>query len=193
MGPNWVGIGVIFVLVTVWHEMGHLFAAKWLGISVRRIGIGFGPTLWRSPNLGDTEFVLRALPLGMSIGVSGRRDELGRMRRPIAHDIWMAAGGPLASFLLPTILFIVIRLFAFEPIAIEWIIAAGLLSAILGALNLIPWPGLDGGHLLMLTIARAGWQFSPHLEMRINRVGMQFLLVACILSCVIQLWQWLNT
>jgi regulator of sigma E protease len=138
MAAIWVGIGFIFTLVTIWHELGHIFAAKILGIPIKRIGIGFGPTLWRSPTLGDTELVLRALPLGMAIGVPGRRDEHGQLRRPLTHDLWMAAAGPLASFLLPIILFALRVAIRLDPSVREWIIGAGVLSVIVGVLNYCP-------------------------------------------------------
>jgi membrane-associated protease RseP (regulator of RpoE activity) len=191
METNWIGIILVFILVTIWHELGHIYAAKWHGIPIRRIGFGFGPTLWRSSALGETELVLRALPLGMSIGVPGRRDELGQLRRPIAHDIWMAISGPLASFLLPVLLFILLKTVSFDPSVQQWILGAGVLSALVGLLNLLPLPSLDGGHLLMLSMAHAGWQVSPLQEIRINKVSMQVIIAACLFSGVVQAWQWL--
>jgi membrane-associated protease RseP (regulator of RpoE activity) len=186
-----MGIALIFVIVTVWHETGHLYAAKKLGIPIRRIGIGFGPTLWRAQSTGETELVLRALPLGMSIGVPGRRDEQGHLRRPVAHDIWMAIAGPLASFLLPVLLLIAVRTLPFDGATEQWMLGAGVLSVLVGVLNLIPLPGLDGGHLFMLFAARAGWQLSPRQEIRLHHISMQVMVAACLLSVVIQTWRWL--
>lgn len=191
MAPHWVGIILVFILVAIWHEIGHLYAAKRLGIPVRRIGVGFGPTLWRSPVLGETELVLRALPLGMSIGVPGRRDEHGHLRRPIGHDLWMAAAGPLASFLLPLLLFVLLKTIPFDLATQQWLVGAGVLSLLLGILNLLPLPGLDGGHLVMLCFARGGWQLSPRQETRINKVSMQVMLTACMVSSALQAWRWL--
>lgn len=195
MQANWLGITVVFVLVTLWHELGHLVAARWLRIPVKRIGIGFGPTVWRLASSRETELVLRALPLGMAIGVPGRRDANGRLRRPVSHDIWMAAAGPLASLSLPLLLFVVLFVAAWVgilgPALSEWIIGAGLLSVALGVLNLLPLPGLDGGHLLVLAIAQRGWQLSPRRELQMHRVGMQLMIGACLFSLVAQAWQWL--
>ena len=193
MEASWVGIIVVLILVTMWHELGHLCAARILRIPIKRIGIGFGPTLWRFATTAQTEVVLRALPLGMSIGTPGRRDECGQLRRPVAHDIWMAAAGPLASFLLSLLLFALLGIGSFSPAVAYWFIGAGLLSAFLALLNLLPIPGLDGGHLLILAIAQRGWQLPPRQEIRLHKMGIQSLAIICLLSLVVQTWQWLGS
>jgi len=52
------------------HECGHMWAAKRLGMKVRRYYIGFGPKVfsWRR---GETEYGLKALPFGGFCDIAG--------------------------------------------------------------------------------------------------------------------------
>ena len=52
------------------HEVGHMVPAKRFGVKVTQYMIGFGPTLW-SRKKGDTEYGLKALPLGGYIRMIG--------------------------------------------------------------------------------------------------------------------------
>lgn len=52
------------------HELGHLVAARLLGVRVPRFTVGFGPPLL-SFRLGGTQFVLGAVPLGASANLRG--------------------------------------------------------------------------------------------------------------------------
>jgi len=68
-------LGVVVMLVGValsiaLHEVGHLVPAKKFGVRVGQYMIGFGPTLW-SRKFGETEYGLKAVPLGGYISMSG--------------------------------------------------------------------------------------------------------------------------
>jgi membrane-associated protease RseP (regulator of RpoE activity) len=68
-------LGVLVVLVGVLlsialHEVGHLVPAKKFGIKVTQYMVGFGPTLW-SRRRGDTEYGLKAIPLGGYVRMIG--------------------------------------------------------------------------------------------------------------------------
>ena len=83
-----VGIVVFFagILFSVaWHELGHFATARWFGIKVPEFMVGFGATLW-SRRVGETEFGLKAIPLGGYIRMIGmippaKGETLGRSRR----------------------------------------------------------------------------------------------------------------
>lgn len=64
---------IIGLLVLV-HELGHMLAAKWAGVKVLEFAIGFGPTLIAFKR-GDTEYKLRAIPLGGYVRLFGDRSE----------------------------------------------------------------------------------------------------------------------
>jgi len=68
-------LGVVVMLVGValsiaLHEVGHLVPAKKFGVRVGQYMIGFGPTLW-SKKFGETEYGLKAIPLGGYISMAG--------------------------------------------------------------------------------------------------------------------------
>jgi regulator of sigma E protease len=64
---------VLSVLILV-HELGHFFAAKAVGIQVPRFSLGFGKKLWGF-RIGETEFVLSAIPLGGYVKMAGMEDD----------------------------------------------------------------------------------------------------------------------
>ena len=66
------------------HEIGHLVPAKKFGVKVTQYMVGFGPTLW-SRKVGDTEYGLKAIPLGgyiRMIGMVPPRADGSRSRWP---------------------------------------------------------------------------------------------------------------
>jgi regulator of sigma E protease len=63
---------VIGVLVFV-HELGHLIAAKSVGIECPRFSIGFGPRV-AGFRWGETEYVISLLPLGGYVRMAGMED-----------------------------------------------------------------------------------------------------------------------
>lgn len=64
---------VLGVLVLV-HELGHFITAKAAGIAVPRFSIGLGPRVW-GIRLGETEYVISALPLGGYVRMAGMGEE----------------------------------------------------------------------------------------------------------------------
>ena len=52
------------------HELGHFLPAKKFGVKVGQFMIGFGPTLW-SRRFGETEYGVKAIPLGGYISMAG--------------------------------------------------------------------------------------------------------------------------
>ncbi len=68
-----VGILVLLLGLAVsigLHEVGHLLPAKRFGVRVSQYMIGFGPTLF-SRRRGETEYGLKAIPLGGYISMAG--------------------------------------------------------------------------------------------------------------------------
>src|SRR5882762_2758189 len=52
------------------HEIGHMVPAKKFGVKVTQYMVGFGPTIF-SRKRGDTEYGIKAIPLGGYIRMIG--------------------------------------------------------------------------------------------------------------------------
>ena len=72
---SWLAPIIVFGLVVFVHELGHFIAAKLTGVYAPRFSIGFGPSLWKR-RLGETEYVLAALPLGVRCTLDADRRTL---------------------------------------------------------------------------------------------------------------------
>ncbi|GAA4284961.1 hypothetical protein GCM10022261_24920 [Brevibacterium daeguense] len=75
MSPLLYALGVVLLVLGVsisiaLHELGHLIPAKRFGVKVTHYMIGFGPTLF-SFRRGETEYGVKALPLGGFIAMPG--------------------------------------------------------------------------------------------------------------------------
>jgi len=63
-------LAMISVLVVA-HEWGHFIVARIFKIRVDDFSIGFGPRILRIGKLGDTEYNIRAFPLGGFVKIAG--------------------------------------------------------------------------------------------------------------------------
>jgi membrane-associated protease RseP (regulator of RpoE activity) len=67
----WWLVFVVGVLIAIFlHELGHFVTARWSGMKATQFFIGFGPRLW-SFRRGETEYGVRALPLGAFVRIIG--------------------------------------------------------------------------------------------------------------------------
>ena len=110
---------VVFFIVAIgvlisFHEFGHFWVARRLGVAVLRFSIGFGPALYRYvSSKSETEYVLAAIPLGGYVKMLDEsRDEVPAEkaskafnRQPLYKRSAIVAAGPLANFLLAAILY----------------------------------------------------------------------------------------
>ena len=90
------------------HEFGHLLTAKAFGMKARRYFIGFGTRLW-SFRRGETEYGLKAIPLGGFVDIAGmtaldevRPDEEPRAfyRKPVWQRVVVLAAGSFTHFVV---------------------------------------------------------------------------------------------
>lgn len=96
-------------IVVMVHEAGHFWAARATGIEVMEFAIGFGPKLlgWKSRKY-DTEFSIRAIPLGGYCAFYGEDDVEGKHKDdPRAYNSQSAwkrmltvIMGPMMNFVL---------------------------------------------------------------------------------------------
>jgi membrane-associated protease RseP (regulator of RpoE activity) len=68
-------VGVVISIFL--HELGHYLTARWTGMKVTQFFLFFGPRLW-SFRRGETEYGIRAIPLGAFVRIIGmnRMDEV---------------------------------------------------------------------------------------------------------------------
>jgi regulator of sigma E protease len=99
-----VAIGVLISF----HEFGHFWVARRLGVKVLRFSIGFGKPLWRRTAADGVEYVIAALPLGGYVKMLDEREgevpagqeAYAFNRQSPARRIAIVAAGPLANFLM---------------------------------------------------------------------------------------------
>ena len=110
---NWVLIFLGFSLLIILHEAGHFFAAKATGMRVERFFLFFGPTIW-SFRRGETEYGVKALPLGGYVKITGMNpeeeippevEERAYYRQPVWKRIVVVAAGPAVNIVLAFAIF----------------------------------------------------------------------------------------
>ena len=105
---------VVLGVLVVFHELGHFWVARLVGVKVLRFSVGFGRVLW-SRRFGPdrTEWALSAIPLGGYVKMADEREgdvapaDLPRAfnRQSVGKRIAIVAAGPLANLLLAVLLF----------------------------------------------------------------------------------------
>ncbi|HET6603900.1 MAG TPA: RIP metalloprotease RseP [Xanthomonadaceae bacterium] len=106
-GSIWWLIVSLGVLVT-FHEFGHFWVARRLGVRVLRFSVGFGRPLWRRVGRDGTEYVVAAIPLGGYVRFLDEREgevpaaqlDESFNRRPVGQRFAIVAAGPLFNLLL---------------------------------------------------------------------------------------------
>ncbi len=105
---NWLYIFLGFSLLIILHEGGHYLAAKATGMRVERFFLFFGPTLW-SFKRGETEYGVKAIPLGGYVKITGMNPEekiapeaehRAYYRQKVWKRIVVVAAGPAVNIAL---------------------------------------------------------------------------------------------
>jgi len=109
-----VAFVVALIVSIVLHELGHYLGARWGGMKVTEYFIGFGPRIW-STRRGETEYGVKALPLGAYVKVPGMSnleeippEEEARTYRAQSYGrrVRMVFAGPAMNLLIALVLFI---------------------------------------------------------------------------------------
>lgn len=87
-------VGVLILVVVLLasialHELGHMVPAKRFGVRVSQYMVGFGPTLW-SRRRGETEYGIKAIPLGGYVRLAGMYPPARAVGDPPADGSWAA-------------------------------------------------------------------------------------------------------
>jgi regulator of sigma E protease len=119
----------VFGLLIFFHELGHFFVAKMVGIKVIEFSLGFGPKL-ASLAGGETQYNLRLLPLGGFVRMAGMMADMdpneeseeddesrGFNKKTIGQRIAVIFAGPFMNFLLAVLLLAFIFAYQGVPVA----------------------------------------------------------------------------
>lgn len=94
---------LFFGIMVAIHEFGHFFTAKLLGVKVNEFAIGMGPAFWTKTR-GETQYSLRAFPVGGYCAMEGEDEETGDPRAFSVQPWWkkliILAAGSFMNFLL---------------------------------------------------------------------------------------------
>jgi len=94
---------LVFVLLIVFHELGHFWVAKRVGILVREFALGFGPKIFRIQR-GETKYSLRLFPLGGFVDMAGETPQNGYFERGRIIGLELDAEGKAATLGDPALL-----------------------------------------------------------------------------------------
>ena len=93
---------LIFGVLIAVHELGHFVAAKLCGVRVNEVSIGMGPLIWQKEK-GETQYSLRALPIGGYCAMEGEDEDTGDERSFVRQGFWkkliILAAGSLMNFM----------------------------------------------------------------------------------------------
>jgi len=106
LGSIW-WLAVALGLLVTFHEFGHYWVARRMGVRVLRFSIGFGRPLWSRRNAEGTEFVVAAIPLGGYVKMLDEReapvapDQLSESfnQKTLGQRSAIVAAGPLFNFI----------------------------------------------------------------------------------------------
>ena len=109
---------VVLGILIFFHELGHFLVAKYFGIKVLKFSLGFGPKLL-GKKVGETEYLISAIPLGGYVKMLGESDEdeedaippedaaKSFSNKPVIQRIAVVAAGPIFNLLLALLIFCV--------------------------------------------------------------------------------------
>ena len=109
---SWVYVFLGFCALIILHEAGHFVAAKATGMRVEGFYLFFGPTLWSFKD-GETEYGIKAIPLGGYVKINGMNPEeemppgeehRAYHRQKVWKRIVVAAAGPAVNIVLAFII-----------------------------------------------------------------------------------------
>ncbi len=119
---------LVVSLVTLLHECGHLFVARWLGVKAEVFSVGFGPELFGFVDRFGTRWRLSAAPVGGYVRFAGDRRanepqgaETPQAAADLAAQPLMAraaivAAGPAANIVAAVLLFAAVAYMVGETI-----------------------------------------------------------------------------
>ncbi len=98
---------ILFCILIIPHEFGHMIVAKLLGVQVNEFSVGMGPALFQRTR-GETTYSLRAVPLGGYCAMEGENEESDNPRafnnKPGGTKIAVLVAGAAMNVIVAVIL-----------------------------------------------------------------------------------------
>lgn len=112
LGSIWWLLVALGLLIT-FHEFGHYWVARKLGVKVLRFSVGFGRSLWSRRGKDGTEYMIAVLPLGGYVKMLDEREgevlpeELDQAfnRQSVSTRIAIVAAGPVFNLIFAVLAF----------------------------------------------------------------------------------------
>jgi regulator of sigma E protease len=123
---------VVFTIIALAHEFGHLIWAKRAGIRVFEFGIGFGPRLYAF-NKNNTTYSLNLIPILAFVRIAGEGEseedltcpeEESYLSKTPLQKFKALAAGPFMNILAALLILILLFLFAGAPSGVSNIIGS---------------------------------------------------------------------
>lgn len=107
------GLLILLGILVTFHEWGHYWVAKKLGVKALRFSVGFGKPIWSRYNKHGTEFCVAPIPLGGYVKFVDEREGVvpeedlpyAFNRQPVWKRILIVLAGPMANFLLAILIY----------------------------------------------------------------------------------------
>ena len=111
-GSIWWLLVTLGLLIT-FHEFGHFWVARKLGVRVLRFSVGFGKPLWSRIGRDGTEYTVAAFPLGGYVKMLDEREvdvlpeerDESFNRKPVSARIAIVAAGPVFNLVFAVLAF----------------------------------------------------------------------------------------
>lgn len=108
---------LLFSAIVFIHELGHFIFAKRAGVKVHEFAVGMGPKIFSVKK--DTEYSIRALPLGGFCSMEGEdgesNDPKAFGRKTILQRASILAAGPIFNIIFAAILLIPVCMYIGSP------------------------------------------------------------------------------
>src|SRR5210317_1702810 len=112
LGSIWWLLVALGLLIT-FHEFGHFWVARRMGVRVLKFSIGFGTKLWSRTGKDGTEYVIAAIPLGGYVKMLDEREgevderdlDEAFNRKPVWARIAVVAAGPAFNLVFAFVAF----------------------------------------------------------------------------------------
>lgn len=156
---SWVLAFLGFALLIIFHEAGHFFAAKAVGMRVEKFFLFFGKPLW-SITRGETTYGVAAIPLGGYVKITGMSPDEARELPPELYarsyagsKVWkrivVISAGPIVNVVIAFLLLLGVYMVDGRPVpgvAIGEVEARGAAASVLR----------DGDQILSVTSQASG-------------------------------------